>query len=110
MPVATEQLPGRPTQGRRLRRPVVQESLSIYDQLLPGVLWVAARWWHGADAQHTFAPLGREPRLRCTTIWSWVRAGIPVLLLGNPRTGRLLKLLNLLKLSDTVGLPVLNLC
>jgi hypothetical protein len=39
-----------------------------------------------------------------------VGAGIRVPRLDNPRTGRLLKLLKLLKRRDSGGLPLLKLC
>jgi hypothetical protein len=76
----------------RLRRPAAEEPLGVDDQLLPGLRRVGAGLGHGAEPQYTLAPLGRYAG-PCMT-----------------RTGRLLKLLNLLKLRDSVASLLLKLC
>ena len=112
--MAAEQLPGRPAETCRLSSPAVQEALGIDDQLLPGRHGIIAGWRDRAQAGQTIGPFGRDTGPGAT-LWSWlrwlrVRAAIPVLRLRNPRTRRLLKLLNLLKLRNSGALLLLNLC
>jgi hypothetical protein len=55
---------------------------------------------HGAEAQHTLVPTSRDVGL----------AGMAVPRPDDSLTGRLLKLLKLLKLKDSRALPLLKLC
>jgi hypothetical protein len=63
-PVTTEQLSVPPAEGRGLCAPAVEEPLGVQDQLLPGVLRIAARGRCIPQECNTFDPLGRSP-LRC---------------------------------------------
>ena len=62
--VTPEQLPVPPAERDGLGTPALQKALGVEDQLLPGVLRIAARGKCVPQKSNTFDPLGRSP-LRC---------------------------------------------